>query len=97
MGQYAEDILNGFCDESGNYTYRYNVTKYKHQSESQAEKNIRRVRKELAILIKKLKSEGIIDPVNSARNYVNFKYGKGWRERGLVSNSNNQWKSFDEY
>jgi len=26
-----------------------------------------------------------------ARRLMNIKYGKGWRERGLVSNSDNQW------
>jgi len=97
MGQYADDIIDGYCDESGDYTYKYNVIKSNYYPESQAEKNIRRVRKELTILIKKFESEGINDPIGSARNYINFKYGKNWRERGLISNSDNQWKPFNEY
>jgi len=33
--------------------------------------------------------------VEEARKSANLKYGKGWRERGLVSNSDDQWASED--
>jgi hypothetical protein len=29
--------------------------------------------------------------IGEARKQMNLKYGKGWRERGLVSNSDDQW------
>jgi len=33
--------------------------------------------------------------VQEARKQANLKYGKGWRERGLVSNSDDQWSAED--
>ena len=30
MGQYAEDIIDGTCDWSGDYTYKYNQKPYKY-------------------------------------------------------------------
>ena len=45
-----------------------------------AEKKISEIRKEIAINIKN--GTG----VQEARKNANIKYGKGWRERGLVSN-----------
>lgn len=44
-------------------------------------KGTKAIRKELAILIKKLIAEDIKQPVESARQYINIKYGKGWREQ----------------
>ena len=49
-----------------------------------AEKKIASIRKEIAINIK----NGM--GVQEARKQANLKYGKGWRERGLVSNSDTQ-------
>lgn len=54
-----------------------------------AERKIASIRKEIAINIK----NGI--EVEEARRQANLKYGKGWRERGLVSNSDDQWSAED--
>lgn len=94
---YADDIIDGMCDSSGDYTYQYNCkSKYKHK-ETDAERKIRTVRKELAILIKKNKRNNIHQAVGKARQYINLKYGKGWRERGLMVNDEDQWKDLKEY
>ena len=37
----------------------------------------------------------IFQNVKSGLKKANQKYGKGWRERGLVSNSDNQWSDAD--
>ncbi len=50
-----------------------------------AEKKIASVRKEIAIAVQSGTS------LQQARRDANIKYGHGWRERGLVSNSDNQW------
>ena len=50
-----------------------------------AEKKIASIRKEIALLVK----QGVT--ITEARKQINLKYGKGWRERGLVSNSSDQW------
>jgi hypothetical protein len=54
-----------------------------------AEKKIASIRKEIAINVKNGMS------VEEARRQANLKYGKGWRERGLISNSDNQWSKED--
>lgn len=54
-----------------------------------AEKKIASIRKEIAINVK----NGM--GVEEARRQTDLKYGKGWRERGLVSNSDNQWSEED--
>lgn len=54
-----------------------------------AEKKIASIRKEIAINVK----NGM--GVEEARRQANLKYGKGWRERGLISNSDNQWSEED--
>jgi hypothetical protein len=101
MGQYAEDIIERICDQSGDYAYKDNQKDYKHYPETMAEKNIRRVRRELAILIKRKlitcpnRNQDVL--IDEARKEINLKYGKGWRERGLVTNDSNQWLSFNEY
>lgn len=103
MGQYAEDIIDNYCDSLGDYTAEYNMPKqrFRHYKLTSAEKNIATVRKELAILIKgKIKSNPDINQnvlVDQARSEINIKYGKGWRERGLCVNSANQWKPLSEY
>ncbi len=55
-----------------------------------AEKKIASIRKEIAILVNE---QGV--SIEEARKQMNVKYGKGWRERGLVSNSDNQWSAED--
>lgn len=101
MGQYAEDIIEGICDSSGDYTYRYNKKPIKWVKYAPWEVNIRKVRKELAILIKtKIKeypesSENII--VDCCRRFINRKYGSGWRERGMCTNDPDQWDTLSSY
>ena len=65
----------------------YRKTAYIHLTPS--ERKIASIRKEIAILIE----QGT--DVQEARKMMNQKYGKGWRERGLVSNSDNQWSEHD--
>ena len=100
MGQYADDIIDGLCDYSGDYTYK-DIAKTqrseRYVKDTPAEANIRAVRKELAILIQEKMANKDCQAINHARQEINRKYGKGWRERGLVSNSNNQWKPLSEY
>jgi hypothetical protein len=55
-----------------------------------SEKKIASIRKEIAILVNKKGVE-----IGEARKQMNIKYGKGWRERGLVSNSHDQWSADD--
>ena len=103
MGDCAEDIIDGTCDIYGDYTYKSNKKRYKTKfiPDTPAEANIRAVRRELAILINKYISENPDDNKNSlvqrARRDINIKYGSGWRERGLISNSDDQWKPLNEY
>ena len=98
MGQYAEDIIDGLCDWQGDYTAKYNIKNYEKNTRlSDAEKKIKSVRKELAILIKKKLAAGEHQAVNNARKEINIKYGHGWRERGLISNSPDQWLPLDQY
>lgn len=100
MGDIAEMMLEGILDEqTGEYLGEgvgyprtskggfYNTIRHR---ETPSEKKIRSVRKELAIMI----NEQNI-PVQEARKLINIKYGKGWRERGLVSNSEDQWSTED--
>lgn len=66
---------------------KYRKTAYIHLTP--AERKIASIRKEIAILIEN--GTG----VQEARKQMNKKYGHGWRERGLVSNSDNQWSQED--
>lgn len=65
------------------------------------DKRVKKVRKELALLIKSKKAEypeykeNLV--VNLCRKFINLKYGRGWRERGIVSNSEDRWNDFDTY
>jgi len=99
VGQYANDIIEGYCDYSGDYTACDNITRLKqrHYKLTQAERNINAVRKELAILIKQRIRTNTSNAVGGARQLINIKYGKGWRERGLCVNSENQWKLLNQY
>jgi hypothetical protein len=55
-----------------------------------SEKKIASIRKEIAILVNE---QGI--GIGEARKQMNIKYGKGWRERGLSSNPDDQWSHED--
>lgn len=99
MGQYAEDLIDqemfGYDD---GYSYsprgnkkpkgKFRKTAYIHLTPS--EKKIASIRKEIAILVNE---QGV--GIGEARKQMNIKYGKGWRERGLVSNSDDQWSDED--
>ena len=76
MGDIAEQLIDEEMFGSGEryYTPKGNLKR------TPAEKKIASIRKEIAINIK----NGI--GVEEARKNANIKYGKGWRERGLVSN-----------
>ena len=104
MGEIAEQLINdimfGEYDEIGecfqsNYSQRgnkkpkglYRKTAYIHLTPSQ--RKIASIRKEIAIAV----SEGI--DIQEARKQANLKYGRGWRERGLISNSPDQWTEED--
>ena len=104
MGEIADSIINGEFDMyTGEYLgepcgyprtknnkkqkKQYYKTVYVHLTPS--EKKIASIRKEIAILVSKGTS------IEDARRQINEKYGKGWRERGLISNSDNQWSEED--
>jgi hypothetical protein len=100
MGDIAEMMLDGILDEqTGEYlgegvgyprTSRGGFYNTMSRKETASEKKIRSVRKELAIMI----NEQNI-PVQEARKLINIKYGKGWRERGLTNNPDDQWSKKD--
>lgn len=105
MGELADMLIDGTLDmytgeyigDAVGYPRTKHYSKQKQHKENKAEKNIRKVRKELALLIKKKESEGDKQAVNNARKEINLKYGRDWRTRGLISNSPNQWKPLSEY
>ena len=90
MGDNADMILDGIlCEETGEYIgpgvgYPRKV-KSTWTKDTPAEAKIRAIRKELAILIKEKQATCRTDKekniaVNDARQEINAKYGKGWRE-----------------
>jgi len=86
MGEIAEQLIE---EEMFGSSEKYYTQKgiYKR---TPAEKKIASIRKEIAILVNE---QGV--GVGEARKQMNIKYGKGWRERGLVSNSDDQWSTED--
>ena len=85
MGDIAEQLID---EEMFGSSERYYTPKGNYKR-TPAEKKIASIRKEIAINIK----NGI--EVAEARRQANLKYGKGWRERGLISNSDDQWSAED--
>lgn len=94
MGDIADSIINGeFDEQTGEYIgepcgYPRTLGRrdYIQYKESPEEKEIRRIRKELAILINIKKLSCITDKeinnaISIARQEINIKYGKGWREK----------------
>ena len=81
MGEIAEQLIDhemfGYENNS-----KYIKTNWKR---TPAEKKIASIRKEIAIDIK----SGT--PIQEARKKANIKYGKGWRQRGLTANPDDQW------
>lgn len=89
MGDIAEQLID---EEMFGSSEKYYIPKgnwKRNWKRTPAEKKIASIRKEIAINIK----NGM--GVQEARKQANLKYGKGWRERGLVSNSDNQWTAED--
>jgi len=95
MGEIADSIIDGEFDMfTGEYIGKpvgYPRTKYVclKKKLTPSEKKIASIRKEIAIMV----SNGI--SVEDARRMMNAKYGKGWRERGLIWNSDNEWSEND--
>ncbi len=82
MGEIAEQLID---EEMFGSSERYFKPKGNYKR-TPAEKKIASIRKEIAILVNE---QGV--GIGEARKQMNAKYGKGWRERGLISNSGNQW------
>lgn len=95
MGEIAESLINGEFDSlTGEYIgppvgYPRTLSKKErskyYKSLSPAEKKIASIRKEIAMLCQSGTD------INEARRQMNAKYGKGWRDRGLIVNDDNQW------
>lgn len=82
MGDIAKQLID---EEMFGSSERYYTPKGNYKR-TPAEKKIASIRKEIAILVNQQSVE-----IDEARKQINIKYGKSWRERGLVSNSDNQW------
>ena len=88
MGDIAEQLIEDEMfgnDEEYFYKpkYKYKKTAYIHLTPAQ--RKISSIRREIAISVQNGTS------IQEARKNANLKYGKGWRERGLVLNDVNQW------
>lgn len=104
MGDIADDMIDGTLDcQTGEYIGRghgYPRTQKRHKmpyvKDTVSERKIRKVRRELAVLIKTKHEEypnaNKNKLVDLCRKYINRKYGSGWRERGFISNDEDQWK-----
>lgn len=96
MGEIADGLIDGSFDSiTGEYlgegsgfprTRSGKKRKKTFYKRTPVEKKIASIRKEIAIDI----NENGIEQ-DEARRKANLKYGKGWRERGLFANSDNQW------
>ena len=75
MGDIAEQLI---YEEIFTSSERHYTSKRSYKR-TPAEKKIASIRKEIAILVNE---QGIC--ICEARKQMNIKYGKGWRERGLV-------------
>jgi hypothetical protein len=82
MGDIAEQLID---EEMFGPEYKDHHFKFSYWKRTPAEKKIASIRKEIALDIK----SGT--PVGKARQKANIKYGKGWRERGLCVNDEDQW------
>jgi hypothetical protein len=86
MGEAAEQLVD---EQMFGIEERKSVPKFFYKR-TPAERKIASIRKEIAIMVNE---QGI--GIGKARALINAKYGKGWRERGLISNSDNQWSESD--
>jgi hypothetical protein len=83
MADIAEQLIEQ--EMFGDDDEYYKVGGYKCYHKTPAERKIASIRQEIWINMQ----NGMT--VQDARRDANIKYGHGWRERGLVSNSDNQW------
>lgn len=107
MGEIADSIINGEFDmftgeyigspcgfprtkQRGNKKPKYWCKKTAYINLTPSERKIASIRKEIALDVK---YNGLT--IGEARRKANQKYGKGWRERGLVVNSSDQWSEDD--
>ena len=100
MSEIADMLIDGTLDiYTGEYIgesvgYPRTIHSTSKSNYFPTERKITKVRKELAILIKDKQSKfpqiNKNKVVNVCREYINLKYGRGWRERGLSTNSNDQ-------
>ena len=90
MGEIADSIINGEFDQyTGEYIGEpcgYPRCKHGYKNITSAQKEVNSIRKELAILISKKQSSCTTekeknDAVNLARQEINIKYGKFWRDK----------------
>ncbi len=86
MGDIAEQLI---YEEMFGSSEKHYMPKGNYKR-TPAEKKIASIRKEIAILVNE---QGV--GIEEARKQINIKYGKGWRERGLISNSDDQWSEED--
>lgn len=85
MGEFADLLI----EEEMFGREQFYPLKRRYVERTPSEKKIASIRKEIALLIKN--GTG----VQEARRLMNVKYGKGWRGRGLVRNSEDQWSESD--
>jgi hypothetical protein len=111
MGEMAEMALDGTLDfYTGEYldgdspgyprTFEGGRIKGIYDPLTPAEKKIKGIKIELKKLIRAKQktcstSKERDAALNSAREEINKKYGKGWRLRGLTDDPNNQWSAED--
>lgn len=94
MGEIADALISGEFDmytgeyigKAVGYPRSINSCHTQKLHVTPSIKKIKSIRKEIAIMVNK---QGI--KVDEARRLTNIKYGKGWRERGLITNSPDQW------
>jgi hypothetical protein len=86
MGDIADQLIE---EEMFGTRDRYHTPRGSHKR-TPSEKKIASIRKEIAILVNE---QGV--GIGEARKQMNIKYGKGWRERGLSSNLDDQWSAED--
>ena len=92
MGKYADELIDQeMFGKNCDFEHEYKQEKVKiYYKRTPAEKKIASIRKEIAILVNE---QGV--GIGEARKQMNLKYGKGWRERGLCVNDDDQWSEED--
>ena len=104
MGDIADSMIDGQFDyitgeyigDPVGYPRRIAQESYFSGRKTPSEKKIASIRKEIYLLVQEKCKFYTTDAeknraLDEARREMNLKYGKGWRERGLISNDENQW------